>query len=355
MSTASSSLLRLLQIDHPLLLAPMAGVADAGLGIAVARAGGLGSIPAATLSAQQLRDEAARYRAAVDAPLNLNFFAHRVVEPTAADIVRWADVLQPLHAALGLEAPRSATAGRQPFDAQALAVVQQVRPEVVSFHFGLPPAELLEAVKATGATVLSSATTVAEARWLVTHGADAVIAQGWEAGGHRAMFLDDDINAQVGTFALVPQVVDAVDVPVIAAGGIADGRGMAAAMLLGAAAVQVGTAFLRSPEATTSAVHRQALADAGDDATRLTNVFTGRPARGLLNRMIRELGPMAKDAPAFPYAGSQLSQLREYSVAHNDGEFISMWAGQAAALAREEAAGAVVARIVGEARALLGR
>ncbi len=352
-TTASSALLRLLNVQLPLLLSPMAGVANATLAIAIARAGGLGAIPAATLSPQQLHEQVQHYRAAVAAPLNINFFAHQVVEPATADIERWAEALQPLHAELALEVPRSASAGRQPFDAQALASVQALRPEVVSFHFGLPAPPLLEAVKATGAIVLSSATTVAEARWLARNGADAVIAQGWEAGGHRAMFLDDDIDGQVGTMALVPQIVDAVDVPVIAAGGIADGRGMAAALLLGAAAVQIGTAFLRTPEATTSAVHRQALALGSDSGTRLTNVFTGRPARGLLNRMIRELGPMSTAAPAFPYAGSQSSALRAYSQAHGDGDFISLWAGQSAALAQEAPAEQVVAGIVEQARRLL--
>lgn len=155
------------------------------------------------------------------------------------------------------------------------ALVEECRPEVVSFHFGLPSSDLLARVKATGATVLSTATTVAEARWLERHGCDAFLAQGAEAGGHRGMFLAQDPAMQSGTMALVPQVVDAVKVPVIATGGLCDGRGIAAALALGAAAVQLGTAYLRTPEATITALHREALRTAGEDQTALTNVFTG--------------------------------------------------------------------------------
>ncbi len=348
-------LVRRLGIAHPLLQAPMAGVSDATLAIAVARAGGLGAIAAATLSADALRDEVARFRSAIDAPLNLNFFAHRDVAPTPAQMERWRVALAPLHARFGIEPSRDTGAARRPFDDEAARMVEALRPHVVSFHFGLPDAALLERVKASGALVLSSATTVAEARWLAGHGADAVIAQGWEAGGHRAMFLDDDIDGQVGTFALVPQIVDAIDLPVIAAGGIADGRGMAAARLLGADAVQVGTAFLRSAEATTSPAHRAALQHADDTSTRLTNLFTGRPARGLRNRLIKELGPMSSQVPPFPYASGPLAALREHSLRGGDGDHVAMWAGQAAALARAERAGDIVMRLVSESEALLSR
>jgi len=348
----TEALMQRLGIAIPLLLAPMAGVADAALAIAVARAGGLGAIPAATLSPDALREQAARFRAAVDAPLNLNFFAHEPVEPAPGEIERWRAALAPLHARLGLDVPGQASAGRRPFDADGAALVEALRPQVVSFHFGLPSPALLDRVRATGAFVLSSATTVREARWLAVRGVDAIIAQGWEAGGHRGMFLDHDIDGQVGTFALVPQIADAVTVPVIAAGGIADGRGLAAALLLGASAAQIGTAFLRSPEALTAPAHRAALAAADDEATRLTNVFTGRPARGLRNRLVDELGPMSADAPVFPYAGSLLTALRDHSQQQGNGDFLSMWSGQAAALARDEPAEAIARRIASQAAAL---
>jgi nitronate monooxygenase len=183
-------------------------------------------------------------------------------------------------------------------------------------------------VKAWGAVVLSSATTVDEARWLEAHGCDVVIAQGLEAGGHRGMFLTDDVTTQVGTFALLPQVVDAVRVPVIAAGGIADAKGVAAAMALGAAGVQVGTAFLCCPEATTGALHRAALRSDAARHTALTNVFSGRPARGIVNRVVRELGPMSPVAPAFPLAGAAIAPLRAKAEAAGSGDFSPLWAGQ---------------------------
>lgn len=353
-SAASRQFTRALGVSAPLLLAPMAGAADASLAIAVARAGGLGALAAATLSPVQIRDEVARFRAAIDAPINLNFFAHAPVVPDAAAIARWRDALRPLHARLGLTLPDAVSAGRQPFDAASADLVEQLRPEVVSFHFGLPDAGLLARVKATGARVLSSATTVAEARWLQAHGADAIVAQGWEAGGHRGMFLSADVDAQVGTFALVPQVCDAVDLPVIAAGGVADGRGVAAALMLGACAVQVGTAFLASDEALVSAAHRRALLSAADDGTRLTNVFTGRPARGMVNRLMRELGPMSAAALPFPYAGSLLAALRASGDQNESGDFVPLWAGQAASLAPARPAQDIAAALLRDAALRLG-
>jgi nitronate monooxygenase len=229
-------------------------------------------------------------------------------------------------------------------------VVEALRPPVVSFHFGLPEAALLERVKATGAKVYSSATTVAEARWLEARGVDAVIAQGAEAGGHRGIFLTEDVAGQPGLFALLPQVVDAVRLPVIAAGGIGDGRGAAAAFALGASAVQVGTGYLRTPQAATAPLHRTALREARDDATRLTNLFTGRPARGLLNRFMREHGPMSEEAPAFPLATGALAPLRAYWEKRGSPDYSPLWAGQAAALAREEDAGALTERLWREAK-----
>ncbi len=245
--------------------------------------------------------------------------------------------------------PDGLSAGRAPFADEQCELVEELRPPIVSFHFGLPDTSLVDRVRATGARLLSSATTVAEARWLVDHGCDAVIAQGAEAGGHRGMFLTDVPAAQVGTLALVPQVVDAVDVPVIAAGGIADGRGVTAALALGAQAVQVGTAFLRCPESLASEVYRTALAGATDDSTLLTNVVTGRPARGIANRLLREVGPFADEAPAFPYATGGTAALRAAAEAQGSGDFSPLWAGQAAALAREEPAAEVVRRLVSSA------
>ena len=347
-------ILELLAIDVPILQAPMAGSGLAALAIAVAGAGGLGSLPCALLTAPQIRREVASFRAAGGRPLNLNFFCHHPPTPDPAREAAWRRRLAPYYRELGVDPDAPVpSSSRAPFDAALCDLVVELRPEVVSFHFGLPAPDLLARVRATGARVLSSATTVAEARWLADRGCDAIVAQGVEAGGHRGMFLHDDISTQVGTMSLVPRIVDAVPVPVIAAGGIADARGITAALALGAAAVQLGTAYLRCPEATTAPLHRRALADAHGDQTALTNVFTGRPARGIVNRLIRELGPIAPDAPAFPLAGAAIAPLRAAAEAAGSGEFGPLWAGQSASLARELPAGELTTRLAAETLAQL--
>jgi nitronate monooxygenase len=323
------ALCELLGIELPIVQAPMAGVQGSALAIAVCKAGALGSLPCAMSSAETVREEVARIRAATALTFNLNFFCHR---PPAADPqreARWRALLAPYFREYGLE-PSAIPEGpaRLPFDADAAALVEALRPPVVSFHFGLPAPELLARVKATGAKVISSATTVAEARWLEANGVDAIVAQGIEAGGHRGMFLTDDPTTQIGTFALVPQVVRAVRVPVIAAGGIADADAVAAALALGAAGVQVGTAYLLCPEATTGAVHRKALASEAARHTALTNLFTGRLARGIVNRLVRELGPVNAAAPDFPLAANALAPLRAAAERAGSGDFSPLWCGQ---------------------------
>jgi nitronate monooxygenase len=348
--------LDLFSIEHPLLLAPMAGSGGSALAIAVARAGGLGAIPCASIPLQTIESEVHAYRAAAaGARINLNFFAHTSVTPTDEATQRWLDRLAPYFAEYGVNvADLPKAGGRAPFDSAMCSVVETLRPEVVSFHFGLPADVLLDRVKATGAIVIASATTVAEGRWLQDRGCDAVIAQGYESGGHRGNFLTDDMATQPGTFALVPQMVDALKVPVIAAGGIADGRGMAAALCLGASAVQLGTAFLLSEEATTVAAHRNALRTARDDNTAVTNVLTGRPARGIVNRIMHEVGPLSPDALPFPLAGGPLTPLRAATEPDGLGDFQPLWSGQAGALARDASAGDIVANIAREAGRLLG-
>lgn len=323
------NLLQRLGIGLPIVQAPMAGVQGSALAAAVSEAGGLGSLPCAMLSTEQIRAEIEAIRARTARPFNVNFFCHAPPEPSAEREAAWRAALAPYHAAFGIDADAiPAGPGRRPFDADAAALLEAQRPPVVSFHFGLPPADLLARVKATGAFVMSSATTVDEARWLEAHGADAVIAQGLEAGGHRGLFLTDDLTTQVGTFALLPQVVRAVRVPVVAAGGVADATGVAALLALGAAAVQVGTAYLLCPEATTSAVHRAALAGDAARHTALTNLFTGRPARGIVNRLMRELGPISAAAPAFPLATAAVAPLRAAAERAGSGDFSPLWSGQ---------------------------
>ena len=346
----------LLGIELPIIQAPMAGAGLADLAVAVAEAGGLGSLPCALLRPDQLRTQLGVIRQRTPRPINVNFFCHRPAEPDAAREARWRHRLEPYYRELGLD-PDAPTPGsnRAPFDDELCALVEELRPEVVSFHFGLPERRLLDRVLATGAKVLSSATTVDEALWLEAEGCHAIIAQGAEAGGHRGMFRSEDVATQVGTLSLVPQVVDAVGVPVIAAGGIADGRGIAAAIMLGASAVQIGTAYLFCPESTISAPHRRALATAAAHETVLTNVFTGRPARGILNRVAREVGPMSPEAPAFPLAGGALAPLRAATEPSGSGEFMSLWSGQSAGLCRTVPAAELTRHLADQALGLLRR
>jgi len=273
-------LLDLLKIEHPIVLAPMAGAMDTDLAIAVAQSGGLGSLPTAMLDEHKMRAQVATFRAATAKPVNLNFFAHKQPELNNAREHAWRERLKPYYIELGIDpAAPVPSSNRTPFNAALCAAVEEIKPEVVSFHYGLPVATLLKRVKDVGGIVMSSATTVAEARWLEANGCDVVIAQGHEAGGHRGMFLADNLATQVGTFALVPQIADAVKLPVIAAGGVTDARGIAAALALGASGAQLGTAYLFCPESKVLAPHRAALKAARDDGTVLTNVMTGRPAR----------------------------------------------------------------------------
>ena len=329
-------LLDLFKTEFPIVLAPMAGVMDQELVIAAAQGGALGSLPCAMITVEKAREQINIVRQRVPAPINLNFFCHTPVASDPAREAGWKARLTPYYNELGVDpaAPVPA-ASRAPFDEAMCALVEEMKPEVVSFHFGLPDKALVKRIKAAGAIVMSSATTVKEAIWLEENGADVVIAQGAEAGGHRGMFLTDNISQQPGTFALVPQVVDAVKVPVIAAGGIMDGRGIAAAFALGAAGVQLGSVYLRCPESRTTVAARAALAQAGDDSTVITNVMTGRPARGVANRMMREVGPISPDAPAFPHAATALGPLKTAAEKLGKVDFTNLWAGQAIALGRD--------------------
>jgi nitronate monooxygenase len=343
-------LLDLLGIELPIVQAPMAGSTDSAMATAVCEAGGLGSLPCATINGDKMRAEIGVIRQRTSNPINVNFFTHTPPEPDPARDAAWKAALAPYYEELGLDPSASAPAvNRAPFDDAMCAIVEDLKLEIVSFHFGLPEPALLARVKDAGCKVLSSATTVEEARWLEAAGCDAIIAQGYEAGGHRGTFLNDNFALQAGTLALVPQVVDAVTVPVIAAGGIADGRGIAAAFALGAAGAQIGTAYLFALESLVTDLHRDALRNARDDGTAMTNVFSGRPARGLINRAMREIGPMSDAAPAFPTAGTALAPLKKQAEAAGDTAFTSLWAGQAASLGRETGAGDLTRQLAADA------
>ncbi|MGB2881643.1 MAG: nitronate monooxygenase [Rhodoferax sp.] len=319
----------LLGTELPIIQAPMAGVQGSALAVAVSNAGGLGSLPCAMLGADAMHEELTTIRAQTTRPYNVNFFCHTPPVPDDAREAAWRAALAPYYAELGIDAASIATApARQPFSAETANLLAEFTPPVVSFHFGLPSADLLARVKAWGAKVLSSATTVEEGLWLQSHGVDAVIAQGCEAGGHRAMFLSNDITTQVGTLSLVAQLVKMLRVPVIAAGGIADARGVAAALALGAVGAQIGTTYLLCPEANTTPLHRAALQSDGARHTAITNLFTGRPARSIMNRVMRECGPISPLAPTFPLAVSAVVPLRARAEAMGSTDFSPLWAGQ---------------------------
>jgi nitronate monooxygenase len=341
-------LIELFGSETPIVQAPMAGAMDEELAIAVAEGGALASLPCGSISVDKAREQVARFRSRTRGPLNLNFFCHVPAPVDDARAAAWRERLAPAYAARGLDvlAPQPA-ASRAPFDAAMCELVEELVPRVVSFHFGLPERALLERVKAAGCVIRASATTVKEARWLEARGVDAIIAQGAEAGGHRGMFLTEDPASQPGTFALVPQIALAVSVPVIAAGGIADARGIVAAFALGACGVQLGTAYLRCPEAKIAAPFRAALEQADDESTVLTNVFTGRLARGIRNEAVDLLGPIAKDAPAFPHAATALAPLRAAAERAGSGGFSPLWAGQAVHLARAMPAAALTRELAG--------
>jgi len=332
-------LLELFEIEHPIVLAPMAGFGTVELAAAVADAGGLGSIGCATMDPQLAVETIARLRRLTSKSISINFFCHAPAKADADRERAWHDRLNGYYRERGIAHEQRQRVDLAPFGDAMCEVVEDTRPEVVSFHFGLPDPTLLARVKAAGCKVISSATTVDEARWLEQRGFDAVIAQGYEAGGHRGTFLDWNRNgaaaSQIGTLALVPQIADVVRVPVIAAGGIADARGIAAAFALGAAGVQIGTGFLLCPEAATPALHRDAVRHAHDHETVVTNVFTGRPARALVNRLAREIGFLADAVPDFPLPLGELGPLRAAAEQKGSRDFTPLWSGQAAALSRE--------------------
>ena len=334
------TLQQLLGIELPIIQAPMAGVQGSALAVAVSNAGGLGSLPCAMLGLDAMGIELAAIKAQSSGPYNVNFFCHTPPAPSAEREAAWRAALAPYYREYGIDADAIPPGpGRAPFSAEAADILSDFKPAVVSFHFGLPSAGLLARVRAWGSKIVSSATTVAEARWLESQGVDAIVAQGLEAGGHRGIFLSEDLSTQVGTFALLPQIVREVKVPVIAAGGIADAKGVAAAMALGAAGVQIGTAYMLCREATTSAVHRAALKSDAARHTALTNLFTGRPARGIVNRIMKELGPLSAAVPAFPLATAAIAPLRAKAEKQGSGDFSPLWSGQNASGCKEVPAG----------------
>jgi nitronate monooxygenase len=338
-------------VDLPIIQAPMAGAQGSALAIAVSNAGGLGFLPCAMLTPDAIHKELLAIKAHTDRPFGVGFFCHTPPVPDPRREAAWRAVLAPYYKEFGIDATSVPSGpGRSPFTFEAAEVLEQFKPAVVSFHFGLPSDQLMHRVRGWGAKILSSATTIEEARWLEARGVDAIIAQGFEAGGHRGVFLSDDLTTQVGTFALLPQIVQAVRVPVIAAGGIADAKGVAAAIALGAAGVQIGTAYLLCPEALTAPVHRAALRSGNAQHTAVTNLFTGRPARGIVNRLMSEMGPISDAAPAFPLATSAIAPLRAKAEGQGSGDFSPLWCGQNASGCREVPAAQLTRELAGSPR-----
>ncbi len=349
----TNRLTELLGIRLPIIQAPMAGSTTPELAAAVTNSGGLGSLGCAFLDADAFLDQCSTVRTTTNGAHNVNFFVHQEPREDTRRGEATRALLAPYYEEYGLGEVPAAKASHPTFGKAQLDAVLEARPPVVSFHFGLPDEASLSAVKEAGLIVLGSATTVAEARELEARGVDAVIAQGFEAGGHRGTFAPPYEAGHVGTMALVPQVADAVEVPVIAAGGIGDGRGIAAALALGAEAVQLGTAFLTCPESAAHARYREALTEARDDRTRLTEAFSGRPARGIENRYMVEMSGHEDAFPDFPILNTLTGPLRKASAEAGDGEFMSLWAGQAAALSRSLPAAELVERLARETEEVL--
>ncbi len=345
---AVNSFLDYVKVQLPIIQAPMAGVQDSKLAIAVCQAGGLGSLPGALLSLQKIESEIASIRKLTDAPFNVNFFAHQQLDYTQAMQEKWLNALQPYYQEFGLTQDEIATTGgRQPFTHEQAALLADLKVPVVSFHFGLPDKALLNIVKKSGAIVISSATTPAEARWLQANGADIIIAQGLEAGGHRGMFLSQDVTLQAGTFSLLPNIIRSVSLPVIAAGGISDNATAQAAFAMGASAVQVGTAFLLAEECDTKDFHRKALQSERAEHTALTNVFSGGLARGIVNRFMQETGYISESAPPFPHASFVSNPIKAKAESMGSDEFISLWAGQNARLAKSGTVDKIIQDLLG--------
>jgi len=347
-------ILDLLSLDHPLFQAPMAGADSPALAIGVAQAGGLGALGAAMLSASDLRERFSQIRKATSKPINLNFFCHENPSPDLERENQWREKLKPYYVELGLNLDAIVDGPqRQPFNEEFCSLLEELKPGVVSFHFGFPEATLVKRLKNAGQVLMASASSIEEAKWLEERGCDVIIAQGLEAGGHQTMFLFDDLSKLQKTSDLVKQFVKAVKTPVVAAGGIGDAKGIVAALSWGAAAVQMGTAYLFCPESMISNVHRNAMKHADPGDTALTNVFSGRPARGIINRLMREVGPISSLAPGFPGASTAVTPLRKKSEQLGRTDFAQMWSGQSASLGREMPAQKLTEAFANEALGLL--
>lgn len=344
---------KLFGIEHPVVQAPMAGASTPAMAVAVANAGGMGSLGCAMMTAEQLKAAATEVAAGTNRAVNFNFFVHQEPDLARHDPAPMKAALTPFYAEYGLSEVASPRTGAPAFNDAMLEALLACRPKVASFHFGLPKPHAVEALKRAGVKLVGNATNVAEAKALEAGGMDAIVAQGAEAGGHRGAFIGAAHENDMGTMALVPLVVDAVKVPVIAAGGIFDGRGVAAAFMLGASGAQIGSAFLRSPESIVPDLHKRALAETPDNSTKLTRLFSGRPARSIRNRLVRELAAREADAAPFPTQRAVIAPLAKAAAERGSADFMQLWSGQAGLRAEAAPSGQIFRRICDEALALL--
>jgi len=353
----TSQLTDILGITYPIIQAPMAIVTTPALAAAVAKAGGLGGFGCAVLSGDEIIQQVTEYRALTNNahPIHLNFFTHNRPERDPGREQYARELVKPFYDGFGFADVPEPVEPFLPFGDETLDAVLAAKAEVVSFHFGLPAQRYVDKLRQERTLIMGCATTVGEAKVLAERGVDVICAQGWEAGGHRGTFDAPYAGGSVGTLALVPQIVDAVEIPVTAAGGICDGRGIAAALALGASGVQIGTAFLRCPESNVTDPHRAALRTARDEDTRLTRAFSGGLARGLRNSYLDALAPHDDALPPFPLMNPLSKPLRAASADADVPDCLPLWAGQGAPMTRDAGAGALVAALVSETEAILSR
>lgn len=348
-----TELTRTLKIRYPLFQAPMAGgPTTPDLVAAVSNAGGLGNLGAAYLTPEQLRGAIQKIRELTDKPFGVNLFIPEQPEESQEAVSQMIDYLNRYRVKLGIAPNPSIPKFSESFEEQVQVLLEE-QISVFSFTFGIPAHEVIQAMKKRGTVVIGTATTVEEAKHLDVAGVNAIVAQGSEAGGHRGAFLKNVSDSLIGTMALVPQIVDHVSIPVIASGGIMDGRGLVASLALGAAAVQMGTAFLACHESGAHEVYKQKILSSNEDCTEITRAYSGKPARGIRTSFMNDMHQYPGTIPTFPIQNALTRDIRQAAAKANDPEYMSLWAGQGFRLANDQSAAAIVKQTIEQADALV--
>ncbi|OME87074.1 MULTISPECIES: NAD(P)H-dependent flavin oxidoreductase [Paenibacillus] len=344
-----TDLTRTLKIRYPIFQAPMAGgVTTPDLVAAVSNAGGLGNLGAGYLTPEQLRSAIQKIRELTDKPFGVNLFVPEQPEESEEVVVQMMDHLHKYHVRYGITQNRSALKSLESFEDQ-VQVLREEEVPVFSFTFGIPPQEVIQSMKQHGTVVIGTATTVEEAIHLDMAGVNAIVAQGCEAGGHRGTFLKSVSESLIGTMSLVPQIVDHVSIAVIASGGIMDGRGLVASLALGAGAVQMGTAFLACSESGAHQTYKQKILSSNEDSTELTCAYSGKAARGIRTKFMRDMQQYSGTIPAYPIQNALTRDIRQAAAKGNDPEYMSLWAGQGLRLAKDQSAEAIVKQTIEQA------